>query len=306
MDVSALLRAQGGVVTREQLLEAGVSARQLSGPGRPLVRIRRGVYADRLAVERLQPAARVALEVRAARLTSEVDLVAAGATAALVHGLPLLGPRPTRLHLVERKQDRPQHHGASASLRAQEVVELGVPVTSLPRTAFDVARARGHVAGVLIADAVLAAGVHQDQLERVLDGRSGWPGAEAARTAVSFADRRSESPLESLGRVRFDEQGLPPPSLQVLVADDDGPFARVDQCWGEHRTVAEADGALKYATVADLFVEKRREDRLRDAGLEVVRYTWDEALHRPRVLAARVRRAFERSGSRRSRASPAF
>lgn len=211
VDGSALLRGQGGVVTSEQLLEAGVSARQLSAPGRPLVRIRRGVYADRLAVERLPPSARVVLDVRAARLTSEVDLVAAGATAALVHGLPLLGPRPARLHLVERKQDRPQHHGASASLRAGEV----------------------------------------------LDGRSGWPGAEAARTALSFAEPGSESPLESLGRVRFVEQRLPPPSLQVLVADADGPFARVDQCWEEHWTVAEADGALTYATPADLFAEKR-------------------------------------------------
>jgi hypothetical protein len=123
---------------------------------------------------------------------------------------------------------------------------------------------------------------------------------------VSFADARSESPLESLGRVRFDEQGLPPPDLQVLVADGDGAFARVDQCWEEHRTVAEADGALKYATAADLFAEKRREDRLRDAGFEVVRYTWDDALRRPDALAARVRRAFARSASRRTPTSPTF
>ena len=121
---------------------------------------------------------------------------------------------------------------------------------------------------------------------------------------MAFADARSESPLESLGRVRFAEQGLPPPPLQVVVADDDGPFARVDQCWQQHRTIAEADGALKYATSADLFAE-RREDRLRDAGFEVVRYTWDEALHHPAALAARVRRAFERSANRRTGASPA-
>ena len=303
MDLDDLLRSQGRLVTRAQLQAAGVSARQLTGRGRRLVRVRRGVYTDCITDD-LSPQAFAVLQVTAARLTSQVDLVAAGATAALVHGLPLLGPRPTRVHLVERKQDRSQHHGTSATLAPAEVVDVGVPVTSLARTAFDVARSRGHLAGVLVADAVLARGVRREDL--VLSGRGGWPGAEAARSAASFADGRSESPLESLGRVRFVEQGLPAPALQVLIADEGGPFARVDQCWEEHRTVAEADGALKYVTPADLFAEKLREDRLREAGFEVVRYTWDDALRRPDLLAARVRRAFERSAGRRAPGSPAF
>ena len=304
MDVDDLLRAQGRLVTRAQLRTAGVSARQLSGDGRRLTRVRTGVYTD-LVLEDLTASRAAVLEVRATRLVRGVDLVAAGATAALVHGLPLLGHQPTALQLVERKQDRPRHHGTSTTLDPDEVVHLGVPVTSLARTVCDVARARGLPAGVVIADAVLARGVAREDFARVLVGREGWPGAEAARAAASFADARSESPLESLGRVRFAEQGLPPPSLQVLIADEDGPFARVDQCWEEHRTIAEADGALKYTTAGDLFAEKRREDRLRDAGFEVVRYTWDDALHRPAALAARVRRAFARSASRWTRASPA-
>ena len=305
MDLDQLLRAQGRLVTRAQLRAAGVSARQLSGTGRRLTRFRTGVYTDLVVDDLTVPAATV-LQVSAARLDRQVDLVAAGATAALVHGLPLLGPRPATLHLVERKQDRPRHHGRSTTLGAGEVVDVGVPVTSLARTALDVARVRGLPAGVVIADAVLARGVRRTELARPLDGREGWPGAQAARAAAAFADGRSESPLESLGRVRFAQQGLPPPSLQVVIADDDGPFARVDQCWEDHCTIAEADGALKYASPADLFLEKRREDRLRELGFEVVRYTWDDALRRPDVLAARVRRAFLRSASRRVPASPAY
>ena len=114
-----------------------------------------------------------------------------------------------------------------------------------------------------------------------------WSGVQHAREATGFADRRAESPLESLGRWRFAEHGLPPPDLQAWLGDDVEAFARVDHHWKAHRTVAEADGALKYARPVDLFEEKRREDRLRDAGYEVVRYTWDEALLRPEVLAAR-------------------
>ena len=84
----------------------------------------------------------------------------------------------------------------------------------------------------------------------------------------------------------------------MVLWDEDGPFARVDQYWKEYRTVAEADGALKYRTPADLFEEKRREDRMRDLGEEVVRYTWEEAFRRPQLLAARMRRAFVRSARR--------
>lgn len=300
MDVRELLRLQHGLVTREQLLAAGVSARQLTGSSRRFVRVRRSVYAERTAVDAMAVPARAALEVRAARLVSGVDLVAAGATAALVHDLPLLGPRPTALQLVERKQERPHHRGTSTTLRPEEVVDIGVPVTSVPRTVVDVARTRGYAAGVVVADAALARGVQRAELALVLDGRENWPGSDAAHRATAFASARSESPLESLGRVRFAEQGLPAPQLQVVIADEDGPFARVDQCWDEHRTIAEADGALKYATASDLFLEKRREDRLRDLGWEVVRYTWDDALHRPERLAARVRRAFLRSAERRA------
>lgn len=301
MDLDRLLAVQGGVVTREQALAAGVSSRQL-GPGeRRLVRVRRGVYADAALLKVGDESAVTAVQVAAARLLTGVDLIATGDTAALLHGLPLLGPRPVRLSLAERKQDRPRHHGSSTTLGPEEVtVVRGLPVTDLARTAVDVARGRGYTAGVVIADAVLARDVPRDLLEAALAGRDRWPGARAASQAVAFADRRSESALESVGRVGFAEQGLPPPQLQVVLWDEDGPFARVDQYWKEHRTVAEADGALKYRTTADLFEEKRREDRMRDLGEEVVRYTWDEALRRPQVLAARMWRAFERSARRRA------
>lgn len=296
MDLDELLVAQGGVVTHEQARRAGVSGRQLRPGGPHLVRVRRGVYADAALLRVADEPAATALQVAAARLLSGVDLVATGDTAALVHGLPLLGPRPDRLHLAERKPVRPRHHGASTTLVPEEVVLVrGVPVTSLARTAVDVARHRGCTAGVVIADAVLARDVPRDVLEAVLLRSTRWPGARAARQAVAFADGRSESALESVGRVGFAEQGLPAPELQVVLWDDDGPFARVDHYWKKHRTVAEADGAVKYRTAADLFEEKRREDRIRDLGEEVVRYTWDEALRRPQVLAARLWRAFERS-----------
>ena len=295
MDLEELLARQGGVVTRAQARACGVSERQLRGADRTLVRLRQGVFGRAGLVGPRHTAA----EVAAARLVSDVDLVAVGATAAQLHGLPVLGPSPGRLHLAERKQQRPRHHGTSRTVRPDEVVQQhGVPATSPARTAVDLARARGFVAGVLAADAVLSQAVPVEELQEALRRCAGWPGARAAAAAVAFADGRAESPLESLGRLRCYEQGLPPPDLQVQLGDADGPIARVDHYWAAHRTVAEADGALKYGTVTDLFAEKRREDRLREAGHEVVRYTWDEALRCPELVAARILRAFERAARR--------
>ena len=301
MDLDQLLAQRSGVVTRQQALDCGVSSRQLRpGPHR-LVRLRKDVFADAALLADGDVVVRTALAVAGARLVHAVDLVAVGPTAALLHGIPLLGPAPVRLHLGERKPDRPSHHGASTTLPPAQVVGVaGVPATSLARTAVDVARRRGAAAGVVAADAVLARDVPRAALETVLEGMPRWSGVQHAREATGFADRRAESPLESLGRWRFAEHGLPPPDLQAWLGDDVEAFARVDHHWKAHRTVAEADGALKYARPVDLFEEKRREDRLRDAGYEVVRYTWDEALLRPEVLAARVRRAFDRAARRRA------
>lgn len=221
--------------------------------------------------------------------------MAAGTTAALIHGLPVFGRPLERPLLVERKPDRPGHHGRSRTVEEQHVEMVhGVPVTSLARTAIDVARTGGLLRGVITADAVLARGVARAELEAVAAACHRWPGIVAARAAVDFADGRSESALESAGRVRCHQQGLEPPDLQVVLNDNDGVIGRVDHYWEATRTVGEADGALKYAEPGDLFAEKVREDRLRDAGHQVVRYTWDEVVHRPASVAARFQRAFDR------------
>lgn len=299
MGLEELLAEQSGVITYGQALDVGVSARQLRAGGR-LVRLRQGVYAERSRLDAAQPHERVALHVAAARLTTGIDLVAAGRTAALAHGLPILG-LPRRLDLVERKELRPRHHGSSTTLTAPDVVDvLGVPVTSLSRTAVDVARRHGFAAGVVTADAVLAREVARNELLAVVDACRGWSGSRTAHRVAQFADPLAETALESLGRARFEEHGLPPGELQVVLGDDSGPLGRVDHYWAEHRTVAEGDGALKYAAAGDLFAEKRREDRLREAGFEVVRYTWDEVLRTPEVVVTRILAAFARAAARRA------
>lgn len=296
MDLEELRREQGGVVTYGQARTAGVPVSRLRTDH---VRIASGVYVPRRVHDAQDQAERTAALVCASRLTSAVDLVAVGRTAAVIHGLPVLGRLPAHPQLVERKHLRPRHHGASRAIDDSEVVTLhGAPVTDLARTAVDVARCPDLARGVVTADAVLARGVERAELERVLAACGRWPGVAAARTAVAFADGRAESALESLSRVRFHQHGLPAPELQVVLHDLDGVIGRVDHYWAEFRVVGEADGALKYLRPEDLFAEKRREDRLRDAGSDVVRWTWDEALGRPAVVVGRLLRAFVRAVGR--------
>lgn len=121
-----------------------------------------------------------------------------------------------------------------------------------------------------------------------------WPGVKRAREVVAFSDGRSESALESIGRVVFREYGLPPPRLQVEVGGDLGVVGRSDYLWPEHATIAEADGALKYTSPDRAIRQLDRDARLRDAGFEVVHFTWREITMAPEQVVARIRAAFTR------------
>ena len=96
--------------------------------------------------------------------------------------------------------------------------------------------------------------------------------------------------------------GLPEPELQFEVFDPTGHLVgRSDFCWRDSRTLGEFDGQVKYGRLlrpgqdvgAVVAEEKEREDRLRDEGFQVVRWTWPD-LSRPERLRGRIVRALER------------
>jgi hypothetical protein len=92
------------------------------------------------------------------------------------------------------------------------------------------------------------------------------------------------------------QSGLPEPMLQVEFSDSDGFVARVDFHFPSYDTVVEFDGLLKYGGGSPevLIREKRREDRLRALGIQVVRVTWAD-FNRPAYVAAAIRQAFARA-----------
>ena len=302
------------VFTRALAVRAGWAPRDVDAEVRAgrWTALRRGIYCRSEDVPAHGPV-RVALDVAAAALATGCDVVGSHETAALVHGLPLFqaydGPpvlsrdrlprlrRPGQTSPAPLVSQLPPRHRASVH---------GAVVTSMARTAIDLARKGPALSAVVILDAALRAGVRRAELEDVVSDCHGWPGSQRARQFVPFADGRAESALESVGRWRMHQAELPPPDLQVVVRDLDGPVGRTDFLWRDLRTVAEADGFGKYrladgtADFAALRSEKLREDRLRDAGWEVFRFTWDEAVHRPAVLEQRARRAFARGAAHRA------
>ncbi len=179
------------------------------------------------------------------------------------------------------------------------IAHRGVPVTSPARTVADLARTESFASGVAVADSALHARMTtKAELAAVLAQCPRWPGIQRAREVVEFSDARSESVLESLARAVFHERGLPPPDLQVWIGDDDLIIGRVDFLWRQHRTIAEADGRIKYATPSRALAQLDRDARLRAAGYEVVHFTWPELTRVPDQVVSAIRAAFRAGGAR--------
>jgi very-short-patch-repair endonuclease len=76
-------------------------------------------------------------------------------------------------------------------------------------------------------------------------------------------------------------------------------IGRADFFWPQHRTIGEADGAVKYSSPGRAVSQLRRDALLREAGFEVVHFTWDEITRAPGQVVAALRRAFERADAAR-------
>ena len=310
---------QGGVFTRAQAARTGLDGKEVERRRRAgqLIAVRRGVYAEgQLSVDARAVHRRAA---SARRLVMAGDVVVSHDSAAYLLGYRLLGspPSPPALTVVRPAGQAPLrvHDLFSAALPAGDRHALlpRLPVTSPARTIADCCRSMPRDAALVVADSALGRGVPREAVLAVLARCARWPGAVAAADVVRFADGRAESVLESLARQWFLEQALPAPELQLEICrGDDGTYVgRVDFIWREQRTVCEVDGRLKYRVDDQLrpgdplrdplFLEKQREDLMRDLGLEVVRGYWSDGDDRGRRLAGRLRQAFARGAARADR-----
>lgn len=290
-----------GLLHRAAALEAGFTDNELAALVRKglLRRVARGAYVVPVVIDpadRARVAEAAIDEYRRRSIAVLLGSSAHGAavlshqSAAAVHGLPMLKPDLSRVHLTNGEMGgghllRTTRVHAS-ELRPGEVVDVnGIAVTSLERTVADVAQSTpadsplAFPRALVVCDAALRLGVLREALALQLNRRRRC-GTRAAHRAVAHANGLSESVGESWGRAQMIVAGLPVPTLQVKHVVG-GQTYRVDGEWCG-LLAWEFDGMSKYfryrkpgESVADMVLrEKRREDALRGAGVMVVRSWW--------------------------------
>ena len=305
----ALSATQRGVFTAAQARNAGHTQSDLQRQRRNkhLVSIRRGVYALRADYAGTTPTEQHRMQVAALSLVLTSPAVLSHETAAAELGMELLEPDPSLLHVTRggaagtRVEAGVKHHAAELPTGHLVPGATGIDLTTMARTAADVARETDRFECALAAfDSALRAGTPKQELLDVMMRCRSWPGARIACAALDMADGRAANPGESWSRAVLIQHDVAPTSLQVPVHDADGLIGYADFGWDG--VLGELDGRGKYAIGVDsdpqeagriVWREKRREDRLRSQGYQVVRWTYADH-HRPQVIAARVRSALAR------------
>lgn len=282
---ASLLTDEHGLITRRRAVDSGYDDRDIRRFVRDgsWVRLRRGVYADAAVWADLDPfRGRPLLQVRAAHQDLLCPHVLSHDSSSLVHDTGAPDPVRALVHTTRRKvhgdavRNGVKHHLAPY-LDSEVVLVDELPVLDLARTALDMAREHGVVAGVAVADQALRRGATRAQLRDARSRMWCWPGSRCMDEVIDLADPGAESWLESEGRVFVTGLGIGRPGTQLGLTDG------LRTVWCDmhvQRHVFEIDGLTKYAGKDDwrsakqvLTDEKERQDFVTGFKLGVTRLT---------------------------------
>ncbi|GGO06177.1 hypothetical protein GCM10011576_09610 [Micromonospora parathelypteridis] len=174
-----------------------------------------------------------------------------------------------------------------------DIVEVaGISATSPLRTVSDVILRVDRYPAVSVLDSALNQGrIDPARLAAIPNLIRGRRGAVVARACLAEADGRAQSPLETRSRLRCVDGRVPPDTLQLEVRDDDGYLLGIgDLGWRGPRLIAEADGQDAHGTPEAAYADRRRQNRLVNAGWTILRFTWQDTLH-PNYIPHTVRQA---------------
>lgn len=168
---------------------------------------------------------------------------------------------------------------------------LGLPVTSVERTAVDCARTLPLARALAVVDSALVLGADRGEMDRILHRLRGRRGIRAAREIVALGSDAVGSPAESVVRAEIVAAGLPAPSTLVVVDTPGGPY-ELDMGWIDRRVGVEVHGRAKYLRGADPVAEAVRREHVFEADWSVVdvrtgQPVWQYLPRIRRALAAR-------------------
>ena len=252
--VANLARRQHGVVARDQLVDLGLSRREIEGRVRKkwLHRVHQGVYAvGHLALTRNG-------RFMAAVLACGEGAALSHVSAAVLWGI--LEDRGQSMHVTAEKQRRCRGVVVhQAPLKGERVRCLGIVVTTPARTIVD-------LADVVNKRRTLERAIDEAEYLR-LDWNPGAPrhgrrgsGLLSSVLAVhSPGSTRTRSELEEAFLALCDRSGIPRPEVNIGIEGYECDFV-----WREQRLVVETDGAAAHGTNT-----ARKRDAVRDAHLQI-------------------------------------
>ncbi|GAA3221349.1 type IV toxin-antitoxin system AbiEi family antitoxin domain-containing protein [Pseudonocardia petroleophila] len=278
MSIDSLLERQGGVLSRDQALRAGLSRGAIDH----LVRRRRWrplhphVYLA--AGHRLDDE----VAVRGAVLWAGAGAVLSGPAAAWWHGMADRAPTAVRV-TVPRHRDPRGRSTVDVRRRALDPVDVvqvrGIAVTARPLT---VVEASVDLGGRFL-DRALQRSVRFPEVYAAHCRNLGAPGsARAGQLLIAAADRSASEAERLLVRMlrssgaRGWRCGFPAAGLLVDIAF---PAAMV---------AVEIDGWARHADAVRARADARRQDVLVRAGWTILRYTWHDLVERPGAVLAEI------------------
>jgi hypothetical protein len=288
--MAALAGRQHGMVARWQLLELGMSEAMIKTRLRHggLHRLHGGVFAAghcSITMESRWMAAVLAFGSRA---------VLSHRSAGQLWGLvprSSIAPEVTR---PGRTGGRPRLVAHEVTLMADEVVRVrGIPVTSVPRTMFD-------LAGMLREREVERAWNEMEVREYrsslsvpdLLERYPGRPGsALLARlaTAKALPVGITRNDLEEQFLALIDRFDLPRPRMNAHLAVRDR-FYEIDCLWEDRRVAIELDGGGAHGTTKAFHKDRERDRILTAEGYTTARITWDHITLTPSEVASDLQR----------------
>jgi hypothetical protein len=290
--LARLAGAKKGLVTRTELLSAGISARQIERwlASGLLIRVYAGVYRVGHAAPNLESS------YLAAVLACGEGSLLSGRAAAHLYGLVRQRPPlPEVTTNTKRKPPGVVVHRKRVIHPRDATEYRGIPVTTVPRTAADMAGDSTPAdLALLFHEARIRFGLKPEYVEAVL-ARSRVRGAAKLRRVIWGDERVLLSELERGFIALLERHELPLPETNIPKGGH-----WVDCWWPEFRLTVELDTYRYHGTRHAWERDVKRERRARKRG-DYRRYVWGDVFETPEELIADLSPALAAPSSGRPR-----
>lgn len=288
--IAELAARQHGVVAWGQLRELGLGKASIA------LRIKQG------RLHRLQPAVYAVGHPivsppgwwMAAVLSSGPRAVLSHRSAAALWGLRGYSERKVEVTTPQKStSSKLVHRHRSPVPEDETTIEDGIPVTTVPRTIFDLAAVESaEVVQNLLREAEFRQLWDRLSLLDLVERYPGKRGVRAVRTALG----RLESEPPGRKRSRLEERftpflrlhGVPLPRFNDWIVLEHKRF-QVDCHWPDAEQIVELDGWEAHRTRTAFREDRARDRRLRAAGYSITHLTWNQLDDEPVEIAADLR-----------------